>query len=80
MLRSGDVRPGKCFASGADGGVRRVLTVRDGLVTFESRGDTPSRKAWPSRSEAPLDVFLAEAAMEVGCDYVAGRSETFLFA
>ena len=80
MLRPGDVRPGKCFASGTDGGVRRVLTVRNGLVTFESRGETPSRKGWPGRSEASLDVFLAEAAMEVGCDYVAGRSETFLFA
>ncbi len=69
VLKEGDVRPGKCFATQADDKVRRVLSVRTGQVEFEVRLRRRKRVEWSGRAEAPMEEFLAEAAREVGCDY-----------
>lgn len=69
--RAGDVRPGKCFATGGDAKlqVRRVFSVANGMVAYEAR-DPKSRKGqWSGRAEIPMEQFLTEAAREVGCDY-----------
>ena len=68
-IRNGDVRPGKCFSNQADDAVRRVVAVRDGAVAYEQRGRKVTSGNWPIRSEMPLPDFLADAGMEVGCDY-----------
>lgn len=70
--RAGDVRPGKCFATGGETKpqVRRVCSVNNGVVTFEGR-ELKARKAnWSNRADLSMDQFLTEAAREVGCDYV----------
>lgn len=69
--RAGDVRPGKCFATGPDKPiqVRRVCTVAAGLVTYEARDTKARRGVWQNRVEIPMEQFLLEAAREVGCDY-----------
>ena len=68
-IGTSDVRPGKCFANRADDSVRRVVTVKDGSVTFDARGRKVTSKVWPTRAELSVADFLAEAAVEVGCDY-----------
>ena len=70
-IRAGEVRPGKCFTGRNDGRVRRVVSVRDGNVTFELRKGKSGRQDWDSRAELPMDAFLSEAAKEVGCDFTA---------
>ncbi len=69
--RPGDVRPGKCFATGPDKPiqVRRVCSVVGGLVSYEARDTKARRGVWSGRAEVPMEQFLQEAAREVGCDY-----------
>ena len=69
--RAGDVRPGKCFATGGDRSVqvRRVCTAAGGLVTYEARDIKARRGVWSSRTEITMEQFLEEAVREVGCDY-----------
>ena len=69
--RAGDVRPGKCFATGPDKPiqVRRVCTVAGGQVTYEARDTKTRRGVWGGRVEIAMEQFLEEAAREVGCDY-----------
>ena len=73
-VRAGDIRPGKCFAVADLQSVRRVLGVKGGLVSFEARTSMLLFREWPTRAELPLSTFENEAAIEVGCDYVPGRS------
>ncbi len=68
-IRPGDVRPGKCFTAAADGKVRRVVAVRDGVVAFDVRKGQGSRTDWGGRSELPVPDFIAASAREVGCDF-----------
>ena len=79
MIDPGDVRPGKCFAIRGGQGVRRVVAVKQGIVTFEARTLKLTRRDWPTRLEAPMSAFVEEAEIEVGCDYVAGGSDDLLF-
>lgn len=77
-VASNDVRPGKCFASSASGCIRRVLTVRDGIVVFEAKRISGPDRAWSLRSETPLVRFVEEATLEVGSDYIPNRNAAFL--
>ena len=68
-IREGEVRPGKCFTSKSDGRVRRVISLRDGTVTFETRRGKGGRVEWDAHAQAPIADFLAELHREVGCDH-----------
>ena len=69
--RAGDVRPGKCFATGGEARpqVRRVCSVSDGVVTYEGRELKSRKSGWSARAELTMEQFLIDAAREVGCDY-----------
>ena len=69
--RAGDVRPGKCFATGGEARpqVRRVRSVAGGVVIYEGRELRARKGAWGSPTETTMEQFLADAAREVGSDY-----------
>lgn len=69
--RAGDVRPGKCFATGGEARlqVRRVISVVNGMVAYEARDPKSRKGVWSARAEIAMEPFLSEAAREVGCDY-----------
>ena len=65
-----DVRPGKCFVSVGDRPqVMRVKALREGVVSFEARGEKAKKGEWPIRGEAPVPEFVSGALKEVGMDY-----------
>ena len=70
IVRSEDVRPGKCFLSNGDKPrIVRVLSVQEGLVRFEARSRT-ARRSWGARGETALPEFVAGLAREVGSDFL----------
>lgn len=70
-IKAGEVRPGKCFVGRSDGRVRRVISVRDGVVLYELRRGKPRRQTWELGAEAAMEAFVADLAKEVGSDYLA---------
>lgn len=69
--RVGDVRPGKCFVTGADARlqVRRVRSVVGPTVVFEGREAKSRKRVWGVPTEMSMEQFLVEAAREVGSDF-----------
>jgi hypothetical protein len=59
---------GKCFLTEL-GQVRRVLSVRDGIVTYESRGKTAHGGSWGSITTRGIAHFARTVDREVPCDH-----------
>jgi hypothetical protein len=62
------ITPGKCFVMPGNQ-VRRVLSVEDGVVTFEARGRKFIRGRWPNQYKGAVETFAAAVVKEVPCHY-----------
>ena len=74
-----DVLAGKCFVVAIDGDVRRVLRVRDGIVTYETRRWQRRARSWSTAVVEVLEEFSNQVTGEVGADYVPRRAAEFLY-
>jgi hypothetical protein len=62
------VIPGKCFVT-LGHQVRRVLSVEDGVVTFEARGRKFIKGRWRNQYKGSVQTFAVAVAKEVPCHY-----------
>jgi hypothetical protein len=59
---------GKCFATPGNQ-VRRVVSIIDGIVSYEARGPRMIKGKWPSQRRVSVERFAADVAKEVPCHY-----------
>lgn len=77
-IAAADIRPGKCFLiQGAKPSVVRVLSVKDGVVRFESK---LRPRVWTRRGEAPVSEFVGGLLKEVGSDFQPGAGRVHVEA
>jgi hypothetical protein len=64
------IASGKCYAvSGEAGGVRRVVKLEHGELTYQVRGRQAAPARWGASVTASADIFAAEVDREVPCDF-----------
>jgi hypothetical protein len=63
------IASGKCFTIlGQDSGVRRVVRLENGQVTYQERSRQTAAARWGANVVAPVADFAGEVDREVHCD------------
>ena len=65
------IRPGQCYVT-KHAEVRKVLSIKDGIVTYDSRGPRPG--SWTTRPTVRLEIFARDAIGEGECDQKANTA------
>lgn len=65
------IEAGKCYVT-EDGQVRRILSIKAAMVTYEVRGPQMVEGKWPRRSMATLGRFAADVERLVLCNFEPG--------